>query len=80
MTKSAETQTLTRVGDRLAMVLDDALLARLGITAETAMTVTEAGGSLLITPRRDPAREAAFTTALGTMSKRYEQVMRRLAK
>ncbi len=83
MTTSTETQTLTRVGDRLALLLDDALLARLGITAETPLKVTQAGGGLLVAPRpavADPISDDEFDAVVRQMMTRYESTFRRLAE
>jgi hypothetical protein len=42
---------LVQVGDAHAVIVDRALLDRLGISAETALEVTADGASLRITPR-----------------------------
>ncbi len=75
-----KTATLTRVGDDLALVLDAATLARLGMTADTPLRVTVAGGALTVTPLNAEGRAALFESALSTMARRYEKTMRRLAE
>jgi antitoxin component of MazEF toxin-antitoxin module len=74
--------TLTRVGDRLALVLDDALLARLGFTAETRLQVRIDGRSLHVSPQPAAAgqlTDEAFGTAVNEVLKRYDQTFRELA-
>ncbi len=80
MNNGIKTRTLTRVNDGLALVLDDATLARLGINADTLIRVTEAGGTLVLTPMNRQGREAMFASALKAMSARYEKTLRRLAE
>ncbi len=75
-----EPTTLTRVGDGLAVVIDAAMLTRLGITADTPLRVTVARGTLVVTPLNLQGRAALFDAALATMSARYEKTLRRLAE
>jgi hypothetical protein len=80
METSVETQTLVRLGDRLALILDDGLLGRLGIKADTPLWVSVVEGTLVVTPLNRQGRSAMFEAALRTMSVRYEKTMRRLAE
>jgi antitoxin component of MazEF toxin-antitoxin module len=77
---SAKTHMLVRVGGRLAVVLDDATVQRLGMTADTPVRVTVSDGTLLIHPMNPQGRAALFESALRKMSARYEKTLRRLAE
>ena len=80
MANTPATRPLIRVGDQLALVLDEAMTKRLGITADTIVRVTEVDGSMTVTPLNQQGRAAMFAAALATMSARYEKTLRRLAE
>lgn len=75
-------QTLTAHGDRLALVLDKHTIESMGIDADTPLSVTVSGNSLVITPlnRDDPDRRKHFEEAKRDTFERYDDVFRRLAE
>ncbi|MGH2374184.1 MAG: AbrB/MazE/SpoVT family DNA-binding domain-containing protein [bacterium] len=70
---------LTRHGNSLALVIDKGILDLLEIRADTPLTVTTDGRSLVITPVRDPERQKRFRVALAAVNKRYGRALKRLA-
>lgn len=75
-------QTLTRIADRLALVLAPELLASVGIEATTPLSVSVVGDSLVITPvdAGSEERRARFESAVKDTFDRYDDVFRRLAE
>ena len=73
-------QTLTRHGDGFALVLDQATLDSLGIGADTPVSVTVTGNTLVVTPARDEDRRRRFEEAKRDTFERYDDVFRKLAE
>jgi antitoxin component of MazEF toxin-antitoxin module len=71
---------LTKHGNSLALVIDKPVLELLGIDAETPLTVTTDGSSLIICRAQDPERRKAFDQALAEGNKRYGKMLKRLAE
>lgn len=70
---------LTRHGNSLALVIDKGVLDILEIDADTPLSVTTDGRSLVVTPVRDPERQQRFRTALAAVNRRYGRALKRLA-
>ncbi len=70
---------LTKHGNSLALVIDRGVLNLLDIDADTPLTVTTDGTSLIVTPVRDRQRQKRFHKALEEVNRRYGRALRRLA-
>ncbi|OGP26353.1 MAG: AbrB family transcriptional regulator [Deltaproteobacteria bacterium GWA2_57_13] len=70
---------LTKHGNSLALVLDRGVLDLLDIDADTPLSVTTDGQSLIISPVRDAARQRRFHAALEEGNRRYGKMLKRLA-
>jgi hypothetical protein len=78
-----ENATLTPVGDRLALMIDDSTLELMGIDAKTPLRVQTDGRSLVISLQNgstDSLDESKFQAAVRTMLTRYETTFRKLAE
>lgn len=73
------TKKLTRHGNSLALVIDKPILDLLKIDADTALSVTTDGQSLVVSPVR-PREDAKFRAAMGKAHKRYGRMLKRLAE
>ena len=75
-------QTLTRYGDRLALVLDKSILDSLNIAEGTPLSVTVSEGSLVVAPVKaeDAERRRRFEEAKRATFEKYDDVFRRLAE
>jgi len=71
---------LTKHGNSLALVIDKPILELLGIDAETPLSVTTNGTSLVICRAPEPGRKKAFAAALAEGNKRYGKMLKRLAE
>lgn len=71
---------LTKHGNSLALVIDRGVLELLRIDAETPVSLTTDGQSLVITPVRDAGRQKRFRAALARVNRRYGQALRRLSE
>lgn len=74
------TRRLTRTGEGLALVLDQALLEQLRIDPDTPLEVSTDGQVIVIAPVRDPERDARVKAIADEMFQRYEGVFRKLAE
>lgn len=72
-------KTLTRHGNSLAFVIDKPILDLLNIDADTPLSVTTDGRSLVISPA-DPKRRKKFEAAMKNTFEKYDQVFRKLAE
>jgi antitoxin MazE len=70
---------LTKHGNSLALVIDRGVLELLEIKADTPLSLTTDGRSLVITPARGARRRESFRTALETVNRRYRRALKRLA-
>jgi antitoxin component of MazEF toxin-antitoxin module len=71
---------LTRTGNSLALVLDRPLLEATGIDAETPLEVSTDGDVIVISPQREPTREAKLRASVEEIHRRFGGVFRRLAE
>jgi len=67
-------------GDNVVLVFENDLLEQWDVEPDTALNVTVEGDTLVVTPVRDEAYEAAFRASVKKMHKRYSNVFRRLAE
>lgn len=70
---------LTKHGNSLALVIDRGVLDLLEIDADTPLTLTTDGTSLIVTPVRSPERQKRFRKALEDVNRRYGRALKRLA-
>jgi antitoxin MazE len=70
---------LTKHGNSLALVIDRSVLELLNIQADTPLSLTTDGRSLVLTPARDTKRRESFRTAVETVNRRYRRALKRLA-
>ena len=71
---------LTRTGNSVALVLDKPLLDQLGLDENAEVELSTNGQVLVVTPRRDPARERKFRKSLDKINEKYAGVFRRLSE
>ena len=71
---------LTRTGNSVALVLDKALLERLGLDETSEVELSTNGDVLVVTPVRDAAREKRFRKSAEKVANRHAGLFRRLAK
>lgn len=71
---------LIKTGDRLALVLDEGLLERTGITPDTPLDVSTDGKVIIISPARDEQRAAQLKQVVEDAHERYGGVFKRLAE
>ncbi|MCL4203214.1 MAG: hypothetical protein KJ000_11990 [Pirellulaceae bacterium] len=72
--------TLTKHGDRYALVIDEPILELLRVSPESEFEITTDGQCLVLTPVRDPAEEEKFQDALDMVHQRFGRAMKRLAE
>jgi antitoxin MazE len=70
---------LTKHGNSLALVIDRGVLDLLDIDAETPLSVTTDGKSLVVSPIRDAKKQKSFRAALQEGNRRYGKMLKRLA-
>ncbi len=71
--------TPNKDGATVLIEIEKSVLDRLHITSETSLEISEAGGSLVLTPS-DPARREKFLKALADTNEKYGAMLQRLAK
>jgi antitoxin component of MazEF toxin-antitoxin module len=74
------TKTLIRHGNSLALVIDKPILEMLQISADTPLTLTTDGISLLISPVRDEVRQEALRASLEKINRKFGDDLKRLAE
>ncbi|MBN2475890.1 MAG: hypothetical protein JXB62_14860 [Pirellulales bacterium] len=74
------TKTLIRHGNSLALVIDKPILEMLQISADTPLTLTTDGDSLLVSPVRDKARQKKLRASLEKITRKYGDDLKRLAE
>ena len=73
-------KTLTKHGNSLALVIERPVLDLLNIDSETPLDISTDGQVLVVSPVRDPKRNARFKAALESTNSRYGRTLRRLAE
>ena len=71
---------LTRTGNSVALVLDKALLEELGLNENAEVELSTNGQVLVVTPRRNPARERRFRKSVSKVNEKYAGLFRRLSE
>jgi antitoxin MazE len=71
---------LTKHGNSLALVIDRALLERLGISADTPLEIQTDGKSLIVSPARNAKRGRALRASLQRVNERHGQALGKLAE
>ena len=74
------TKTLVQHGNSLALIIDKPILELLQITADTPLSLSTNGDSLLISPVRDKARQAKLQAALEKINRKFGRDLKRLAE
>jgi antitoxin MazE len=72
-------KTLTKHGNSLALVIDKPILELLNIDADTPLSITTDGTSLIIAPA-DPKRAKKLDTAKKKVMAEWKDVFKRLAE
>ena len=72
-------KTLTKHGNSLALVIDKPILELLNIDADTPLSITTDGKSLIIVPA-DPKRAKKFDAAKKKIMSEWKDVFKRLAE
>ena len=71
---------LTRIGDSIALVLDNALLEELGLDESSEVEVSTNGQIIVIAPISNSARERKFREAADEVNVRYAGLFQRLGE
>jgi antitoxin MazE len=71
---------LVKHGNSLALLIDRGVLDLLKIDAETPLSITTNGQSLIVTPVEDMGRQVKFRTAVEKIKKRYAPALKKLAE
>ena len=71
---------LTKHGNSLALIIDKPVLDLLNITADTPLSITTDGRSLIVSPAQDEKRQKAFHEALEKVNQKYAPALKALAK
>lgn len=71
---------LVRHGDGFALIIDQQILDKLEIDADTPLDISTTDQALVVTPRRNDNRKAALETAIDEMDRDYGSVFKRLAE
>ena len=70
---------LTKHGNSLALLIDRGVLELLQIDADTPLSLSTDGSSLIVTPIRDAKRKRSFRAALDKVNRRHGRALKRLA-
>ena len=73
-------KTLTRTGNSLALVIDQALLEATGITADSPLEVSTDGDVIVISPVRSKRRTARLRAILEDLDREHAGAFKRLAE
>ena len=71
---------LTRTGNRVAVVLDKPLLEAVGLDEDSEVEISTNGQVIVLTPKRDSARERKFRKSVEKINRKYAGLFRRLSK
>ena len=71
---------LTRTGNSLAVVLDKPLLDELELDENSEVEVSTNGQIIIITPKRDAARQRRFRKAADKINRKYAGLFKRLSE
>ena len=71
---------LTPHGNSSALVIDKPILELLGIDQKTALEMSTDGQNLIVSPIKNPKREASFRSALEKVDKRHSKTLHKLAE
>jgi len=70
---------LTKHGNSWALVIDKPILDLLKIDPTMPLEISTDGQTLIVSPAKDRARKAKFTTALKDTNRRFGTALKRLA-
>jgi len=71
---------LTRTGNSIAIVLDKPLLEELGLDESSEVEISTNGQVIVITPKRDSARDRKFRKAVDKVNHKYAGLFKRLSE
>ena len=71
---------LTRTGNSVAVVLDKPLLEAVGLDEDSEVEISTNGQVIVLTPKRDSAREEKFRKAVEKINRKYAGLFRRLSQ
>ncbi len=71
---------LTRTGNSIAVVLDKPLLEELGLDENAEVEVSTNGQIIVITPKRNSARDRKFRKAVDKVNRKYAGLFKRLGE
>ena len=71
---------LTRTGNSVAIVLDKPLMEELGLDESSEVEMSTNGQVLVITPKRDSARERKFRKSAEKINRKYAGLFKRLSE
>ena len=73
-------KTLTKHGNSYALVIDKPILELLGIEADTQLSISTDGRSLIVTPVADVEGRERLDSALRAVNERHAAALERLAE
>jgi antitoxin MazE len=71
---------LTKIGNSVGVILDRPLLERLGLDESSEVEVSTDGSVILLSPKRDPRREARLKEVSDWMFDTYAGAFKKLAE
>jgi antitoxin component of MazEF toxin-antitoxin module len=71
---------LTKHGNSLALIIDSSILELLQIDAETPLSITTDGESLVVAPARGASRRGRFRRSLKDINATYARALKKLAE
>ena len=71
---------LTRTANSVAVVLDKPLLEELGLDENAEVEVSTNGQVIVITPKRNSARDRKFRKAVDKVNRKYAGLFKRLSE
>jgi antitoxin component of MazEF toxin-antitoxin module len=74
------TNKLVRHGEGFALIIDQQILDKLEIDADTPLDISTTGQTLIVTPHRNDNRKATLEAAIEEMDREYGSVFKRLAE
>ncbi len=73
-------KTLIKHGNSLALVIDKPILELLRISPDTLLEITTNGDSMVISPKRDKARQKKLEKTLEKINSRYGEDLKKLSE
>jgi len=73
-------KTLTKHGNRLALIIDPPILDLLKIEVDTPLGISTDGTRLIVSPGGPTSRQKAYASALKKTDQKYSRALKKLAE